>query len=271
MSKYIADDGTPITYYDTGGDKPAIVFIHGWTSGGIHWGGVMLALRRHFRCVAPDLRGHGRTPAQGELTISRLARDVHGLIEHLGLDRPTIVGWSMGGLTTFEYLRQFGHEHLRSIVLVDQTPRLRTDAAWSMGLFGAYTPEHVATFRELFSTQQRRVLRRFAMGIVHPRRRILRFASWLTAPYRLGFDRSALVPLAEDMAELDYRDILPSVDVPVLLCYGGASWLYPGKVGEYLQEQLPNARLVKFEKSGHCPPLEEPVKFVATLRSFLAA
>ena len=68
-----------------------------------------------------------------------LARDVHGLIEHLKLDRPTIVGWSMGGLTTFEYLRQFGHEHLRSVVLVDQTPRLRTDEAWSMGLFGAYT------------------------------------------------------------------------------------------------------------------------------------
>ena len=37
MSKYIADDGTPITYYDTGGDKPAIVFIHGWTSASSPW------------------------------------------------------------------------------------------------------------------------------------------------------------------------------------------------------------------------------------------
>ena len=271
MSKYLADDGVPITYYDTGGDKPAIVFIHGWTSGGIHWGGVMLALRKHFRCIAPDLRGHGRTPAQGELTISRLARDVDGLIKHLHLEKPTIVGWSMGGLTTFEYLRQFGDDHLRSVVIVDQTPCLRTDEAWTMGLFGAYTSDHASSFRELFSTQQSRVLRRFAMGIVHPDRHFLRFVTWFTAPYRISFKRNALVPLAEDMAELDYRDLLPSVDVPVLLCYGSASWLYPGKVGEYLAEHLPHATLVKFNKSGHCPPFEEPLKFVQALRTFLAA
>ncbi len=271
MAKFIADDNVPINYYDTGGGKPAILFIHGWTSGGAHWGGIMLALRPKFRCIALDLRGHGRTPAQGELTISRLARDVHGLIQHLKLERPTIVGWSMGGLTTFEYLRQFGHAHLRSVVIVDQTPRLRTDELWTMGLFGAYTPEHVDTFRDLFSTQQRRVLRRFAMGIVHPDRHVLRFLTWFTAPYRFSYNRAALVPLAEDMAELDYRDLLPSLNVPVLLCYGGASWLYPGKVGEYLQEQLPNAQLVMFEKSGHCPPFEEPRKFVRTLSTFLAA
>lgn len=271
MAKYITDDNVPVTYYDTGGNKPAIIFIHGWTSGGTHWAGIMLGLRQHYRCISLDLRGHGRTPAQGELSIPRLARDVHGLIEHLKLEKPTIVGWSMGGLTTFEYLRQFGHEHLRSVVFVDQTPRLRTDEDWSMGLFGGFTDGHIQNFRDLYTAQQRRVLRRFAMGILHPRRRLLRFASWLIAPYRGGFDPGVLMPLADDMAERDYRDLLPAIDVPVLLCYGGASWLYPGKVGEYLLEHLPNARLVIFEKSGHCPPLEEPVKFVRTLRTFLAA
>lgn len=271
MPKFIADDNVPIAYYDTGGNKPPVIFIHGWTSGATHWSGIMLVLRRHFRCIAPDLRGHGRTPAQGELTIARLAHDVHGLIQHLNLDQPTLVGWSMGASTTFEYLRTFGYDHLHSVVLVDQTPRLQTDDQWELGLFGAYTAAHLTMFRELYSTQRKRVLRRFALGIVHPRRRLLRFASWLIAPYRPGYDPNALLPLAEDMADLDYRDLLPSLHVPILLCYGGSSWLCPGNVGEYLQEQLPNATLVKFDKSGHCPPFEEPRKFVRTLRTFLTA
>lgn len=271
MPQFIADDGTPIHYYDTGGNKPAIVFIHGWTSVGRHWAGSMLALRKQFRCIAPDLRGHGHTPSSDNLTITRLAQDVHDLIEYLHLEKPSIVGWSMGGLTTFEYLRLYGDDHLSHVVLVDQTPRLRTDDEWQMGLFGAYTSAHTEFLHEMFDKQQKRVLRRFAMGIIHPNRRVLRFVSWLTAPYRRDFDRKALMPLAVDMADRDYRDLLDQFHVPVLLCYGSQSWLYPGKVGEYLHQHIPNSTLVMFEKSGHCPPLEEPRKFNRTLRQFLAA
>lgn len=271
MPRFIADDQTPIAYHDTGGAKPPVLFIHGWTSGGLHWGGVMLALSRWYRCVAIDLRGHGRTPARGELSIARMAADVEGLIRHLGLERPTLVGHSMGGLATFEYLRQFGHAHLGGVVFVDQTPRVRTDAEWELGLFGAYTDAHIANFDELFATQTRRLIRRFSMGIVHPRRRLLRFASWLIAPYRVRVAPETLRALAHNMADLDYRDLLPELDVPVLLCYGAKSWLYPGAVGEYLRERLPRAELVKFERSGHCPPIEEPLKFVRALRSFLDA
>lgn len=269
MSSFLADDQNPIFYSDTGGQKPAIIFIHGWTSAGSHWVGITTALRRWYRCIAIDLRGHGRTPGQGELTISRLAKDLHQLIEHLKLEKPTIVGWSMGGLTTFEYARQFGVSQLKSIVLVDQTPCMQTSTEWTMGLFGAYTPDHITSMRQLFESQQRRVLRRFAMGVVHPNRTLLRFATWLTSPYRRNYDRKALLPLAEDMADRDYRDLLASMDVPILLCYGSQSWLYPGKVGEYLQEHLPQSTLVHFERSGHCPPFEEPVKFVRTLYQFM--
>lgn len=271
MPSYIADDHTPIAYLDTGGDKPPIIFIHGWTSAAADWRGTMLALRRHYRCIAIDLRAHGKTPFQGDLTIRRLARDVHGLIEHLDLRQPSIVGWSMGGLATFEYVRQFGTRHLNTITLVDQTPRIRTDDEWSMGLFGAYTDEHLTVLHDLFATDARRVVRRFALGIVHPDRRVLRFVSWLAAPYRVHTKPEALMALAADMAQHDYRSLLADINVPVLLCYGGASWLYPGKVGEYLRDHLADATLVRFERSGHCPPIEEPRKFARTVRTFLNA
>ncbi len=269
MLQFMTDDQTPVFYYDSGGDKPPVVFIHGWTSSSRDWRGIMGRLVKQYRCIAINLRGHGKTPAKPPLTISRLAQDVHQLIQHLELKQPTLVGWSMGGLTTFEYLHQFGYAHLNSVVLVDQTPRMRTDETWELGLFGEYTHVQVSEIKDLLSSQKNRVIRQFSKEILHPKRHTLRFLSWMVAPYRGKYNVEALIALSDDMADCDYRELVPTINLPVLLCYGAASWLYPGAVGEYLHEHLPQAQLVKFSKSGHCPPIEEPRKFVRTLRTFL--
>ena len=268
MPRFYTDDLTPITYMDTGGPKPPLVFIHGWTSSAADWRAIMLSLRRSYRCIAIDLRGHGLTPSRPPLTIERLAQDVHQLLEYTQVHNPMLIGWSMGGLVTFEYLKQFGYDHLRGVVLVDQTPRMRTDDQWNLGLFGHYTAEHVDLLQVLFDTNERRVLRRFAMGIFHPKRRLLRFTMWLTSTLRARYDTKALIALAKDMAQCDYCELLPQINLPVLLCYGTASWLYPGAVGEYLCDKFPQSTLVKFDHSGHCPPIEEPLKFARVLREF---
>ena len=82
---------------------------------------------RH-RVLALDLRGHGGSEhAQSGHTVAQYARDLRAFLEALELREPVVVGWSMGALVLWDYVRQFGVDGLRGIVVVDQTP---SDYKW---------------------------------------------------------------------------------------------------------------------------------------------
>ncbi len=78
---------------------PALILLHGlMVSADLNWFGAYPALARHFRVLAVDLPGHGRTPAQGRFRLDQCADDVAALAGALGLERVILVGYSMGGL-----------------------------------------------------------------------------------------------------------------------------------------------------------------------------
>ena len=83
-------------------NRPALVFLHYFGGSGRTWEPVMDALAAAgWRCLAPDLRGFGESPAPGEdgthYTVDAMADDVLGMIGHLRLERFIVVGHSMGG------------------------------------------------------------------------------------------------------------------------------------------------------------------------------
>ncbi len=78
---------------------PTVLLLHGVTmTADLNWFGAFGKLSRHFRVVAPDLRGHGRTPPRGRFRLTECADDVAALVGVLGLERVIVVGYSMGGL-----------------------------------------------------------------------------------------------------------------------------------------------------------------------------
>ncbi len=84
--------------WDSGGDRPAVVLLHGWTStAALTWSPVMGALAHSWRVVAPDHRGHGRGIRARRFTLEDCADDVAALIEHLGVSPAIVAGYSMGG------------------------------------------------------------------------------------------------------------------------------------------------------------------------------
>src|SRR3990170_4498714 len=92
-------DGVNLRYLDTGsGDRP-LVFIHGWCCDHTYWRDQTTEFARRHRVIAVDLRGHGQSdkPDQ-DYTIGGFADDVAWLIRRLDLDRPVLVGHSMGGV-----------------------------------------------------------------------------------------------------------------------------------------------------------------------------
>jgi pimeloyl-ACP methyl ester carboxylesterase len=100
-------NGIDIHYLEQG-EGDTLVLLHGgmvstnplWTGVPIAYASYMEALATHFRVIAPDTRGGGRTRHDdGPMTFDVLADDVAALIETLGLERPAVAGFSDGGIT----------------------------------------------------------------------------------------------------------------------------------------------------------------------------
>jgi pimeloyl-ACP methyl ester carboxylesterase len=92
-------DGVPIATYELGGDGPPILLAHATGFHGLVWLPVASYLRSHFRCVAFDHRGHGRSgkDPDGSYDWSHLVLDTVAVIDGHGLGQTRAVGHSMGG------------------------------------------------------------------------------------------------------------------------------------------------------------------------------
>jgi len=90
-------DGLTLGYSVVGDGQP-IMFVHGATATGeFEWGLLAAKLASDYRCVLPDLRGHGRSEFRTSVDMGQaICADLRYLIEHLGLDHPHIVGFSYG-------------------------------------------------------------------------------------------------------------------------------------------------------------------------------
>ena len=105
--RYVSANGIEIHDLDQGEGQPLVLLHGGVVSTNSIWAGVpvayashMYTLAEHFRVIAPDTRGCGRTKhSGGPVTFDLLADDVAALIDALGLERPLIAGFSEGAIT----------------------------------------------------------------------------------------------------------------------------------------------------------------------------
>ena len=91
-------DGQRVNVLDTGGERPALLFLHGWSS---NWQVFLLniaAFMNTHRVISLDLPGFGASPMpEGEISIQGYARLVDGVCDALGVERVSVIGNSMGG------------------------------------------------------------------------------------------------------------------------------------------------------------------------------
>ena len=112
-------DGVNLAYLDTGSGEPALVFIHGWCCNQTMWGEQTKAFAPKHRVIAVDLRGMGESdkPDQ-DYDIDAFGEDMTWLLNEIGLQRPVLIGHSMGGVITLNLLRR--HPDIaRAAVFVD--------------------------------------------------------------------------------------------------------------------------------------------------------
>src|ERR1700722_8861096 len=128
-------------HLDWGGAGPPILFLHGGGLNAHTWDCVAAMLRERYRCIALDQRGHGDSEWSPVLDyrIGTHVGDIAGFIEAMELERPVLVGQSMGGLNSITYATRHS-EKIRGMVIVDVAPEVSSSTAERIRAF-ASTPE----------------------------------------------------------------------------------------------------------------------------------
>ena len=115
-------------YFETRGSGRPLILLHGGLGSGEMFGPVLGLLAERHKVIAVDLQGHGRTAdIDRPIDIKLMADDIAALIDHLGLDRPDIVGYSLGGGVAFETAAKYPAKVGRLVVV---SPNLRPDAVY---------------------------------------------------------------------------------------------------------------------------------------------
>jgi non-heme chloroperoxidase len=269
MAYFETTDGVPIYYTDRGEGDP-ILLIHGWTMNSTYWWqhNVDALVEEGYQVVAMDLRGHGKSgKTDAGHTLAQYGRDVRELIEHLGLDGVTPVGWSMGTAVILNYVDQFETDGLEKVVFVDQSPKFHTDDEWGHGLLGEFSGEAATELATNLEYNRPSAAKPFVQAMFADE-----IADELVDEMYAETTKTptgVTVDIFLDMTYSDLRPVVSEVDVPALLIYGEQSDIFPTDVGAWLEDAMPDATHVPFEHSGHCPFWEEAERFNEELARFV--
>lgn len=124
---WTAPDGTKFHYVEQGQGTP-VILIHGLTSSAVgNWfnPGIAQKLAKTNRVIALDMRGHGETGPSPADSNGTMVQDIIDLMDHLGIEKAHIGGFSMGGATTAGLLKVAPHRFISAAVMgigIKETP-----------------------------------------------------------------------------------------------------------------------------------------------------
>jgi len=257
-------------------ENPVLVLLHGIAGSSRTWDEVIPSLARDFTVVAPDLLGHGESAKpRGDYSLGAYASGLRDLLAVLGHDRATIVGHSLGGGIAMVFAYQFP-ERTERMVLVD-SGGLGRDV--SIALRAASLPGSEFVLPILFAPQlvgigQRAAgfLGRLGLQAGAEAEEVARgIATFCDLHARTAFVhtvRSVIDPLGQRVSARDRLYLAEGM--PTLIIWGDRDRIIPVEHGRAAAELIDGSRFEVFPGAGHFPHRADPVRFVDTLRDFMA-
>ena len=286
-------DGAPIRYTVRGPEDatgPAVVLASGWSCSDAYWAHLLPHLEQRHRVLLPDTRGHGesglpRPPGRrgrnitvDDMSVERIAQDLIELCRHEGVEQAVFVGHSMGVQTVFEAYRQAPRlvAGLVPIAGPYENP-LKTfynqsffDKLWPVGsiLVTAIPSFVTAAWWRIGNNAAFGLKVAQLVGAAGPKVTKDGLAPYIT--HLSTRDPAVLFKAIDGMRRNSAADLLPDVNVPVLIVAGGKDTFTPPALQQHLHDVLPDSELLMIDEGCHTLPLEEPEAINAAMDRFLA-
>jgi len=261
MSFLQTPDGTRLRYTDTGEGVKTVVLVHGWKGSRRLWEPAVYGLADEFRVVAFDNRGMGESDRPtGAYDIDVLAADLGFVLERLGVEDATLVGWSMGCSISLQYL-EGTRDRVARLVLINGPVKLEAVADFPFGL----APGRLDGYFEELTRNWPRADLEFA-------HEALRDPDDLFADiyYRVALQSELIdsIRIARAQARVDHRRLLAELDLPVLGIVGRHDPYYDEGLAEYIGASAPDGRHLIFEESAHAVHYDETRRFCRVISDF---
>ena len=245
--------------FDGPDDAPVLVLGNSLGTTIDLWDDQLPALAARFRVLRFDLRGHGRSPVPpGPYTIDDLGGDLLALLDRLGLERVSMCGLSLGGMTAM-WLANRAPERVERLALCCTSAHMPPPEPWR---------ERAALVRErgTAAVADLAVERWFTSEGAARRPEVV-------ARMRRGLEHTPAEGYAaacEALADLDLRDRLAAIRTPTLVIAGSEDPSAPPAHGRLIADSVPGARLL-IVGGAHLANLEQPEAVTDALVEHLTA
>lgn len=250
-----------VPYWQERGAGDAIVFLHGVGGHSQAWEYQLASFGTDHRAIAWDMPGYGQSARLPETTFPALADALLALLDHLGLERPHIVGHSIGGMVAQEFIARHPGR-AASLVLSATSPAFGNPDGDFQKKFVAARLAPLDAGRSMADVADEVVPRLVGPGAGADGIALAKACMAQVAP-------ETFRAMIHTLVTFDRRDTLSAIAVPTLCLSGSEDTNAPAPMMEKMALHIPGARYVCLNGLGHLANLESPAAFDAAVRDFL--
>ena len=279
-------------HYQWGGknEGKVLILLHGWSASIPWWTRVIPMLSKEYRLLLIDLPGHGLSsslPTQlCEKPIVAISSILHSIINTLGIEKPVLVGWSLGGMVSLQYVLDHP-KTLSNLILVDTSAVGKIMPSYGFlpqipyycipdlkKLLSLIKMQLFVSEKLLTSINKMRIRKSVASLLVYllatGKKPDKNLVAWATEILLQDLNIGALLQMAiGTLLYYDVVDKLHEVDIPTLIIHGREDRFLSLWVAELLQRKIHGSKLTVIDGVGHCPHLEKPEEFNKEVIAFL--
>lgn len=244
-------------FEDSGGNRPAVIFSHGFLLDHSMWASQVEALSASFRCITWDQRGHGMSDCLGPFDYYDSASDAIGILDHLGIEKATFVGMSQGGFLSMRAAVKFA-PRVKALVLIDS----------AAGLFSEEVLDGYRATADAWLSQG-------PVGEIATNMAALLFGPKYKAEVWMGKWQAkppceSAHPWETVLNRDDFTPYLKEVRCPSLIFHGSADQAFDLDTAKGLRDNLPDCKgLIVVRGAAHAPNVTHPKSVNGPLLDFL--
>jgi 3-oxoadipate enol-lactonase len=251
--------GLSLAYTDIGtSSAPPVLLLHSLGADRRMWTDLQAHLGE-YRVVAPDSRGHGDSAWAPTSSVDEWVADVTVLLDHLGLERASLVGLSMGGVQALAFALRHP-DRVDGLVLADTFAQLdpAVAAAKTQAMIDGSRTDGMAAYADAY------VAETFTSTALPPGAELVRESL-------AKMSQEAYADAVRTCFGVRLADRLGDVRAPTLVLWGERDQKTPRPLVEQLTNGIPDAVLRVIPDAGHLANLENPTAFRSAVSDHLAA
>jgi 3-oxoadipate enol-lactonase len=264
-------------YYDDQGNGRSLILLHGAWASHKWWRWQVPELSRHYRVIAPDLRGHGQsTPLHQSYSIEGYAQDLESFRQSIGVAEAVLIGWSMGGFVALQYCLNHPAK-VNALVLIatrgHRNPKVKLRARLiylqaRLNLMMALSqPRKYDRIARHFPSPGSESIKKQVKAMLSPAA-TEEVYDWITSDLKKN-PRNNFFEVFKSLWNWEAAKRLKQISAPTLIMVGEHDTWTPPHFSRLIHQAIAASKLIIVKDAGHCIALEKPEQVNAEILKFL--